>query len=85
MKNNCTIKSLGKQINLIKDDNDFLDYIETLEYKNILIHLFNDDYGQSYYIKFKINDNEQEVGLGTYNFNYEEQNFISNRPTYLHP
>lgn len=39
------------------------------EYRGFKVPVYLDDYGQQYYIKF----DGEEVGLGTYNLNYESE------------
>lgn len=46
------------------------EYVHTYVYDDIMIHLGMDDYGQSYFIMFKLNNEIKELGCGTYNFDY---------------
>lgn len=46
-----------------------MEYIETIKYKNHLVPVFIDDYGQCFYAIYK----NQEIVFGSYNGNYEEE------------
>ena len=69
-------KKNQEQLNsLIKQDKDYNDYLSSLTYRDIEVDVFVDDYGQCFYIKFKLPNTEevQEIGLGTYNLAYKEE------------
>lgn len=58
-------------------------YIETITYRGVTAHLYNDDYGQQVFAKF-INDpvfGSQEIGFGSFNFNWKDDLYwlIDNR------
>ena len=69
-----------EKITKIKDDKFYKmsgipkdEYVESYIYDNDVtkvVHVGIDDYGQSYYIKWTINDKNYEIGCGTYNSDY---------------
>ena len=46
-----------------------MEYIETIKYKNQLVPVFIDDYGQCFYAIYK----NMEIVFGAYQYNYEEE------------
>ena len=46
-----------------------MEYIETVKYKNQLVPVFIDDYGQCFYAIYK----NREIVFGAYQDNYEEE------------
>lgn len=58
-----------EEIKIHKDSEDF---IKTLNVCGTEVGLFNDDYGQCYYIEWVEDGELREMGLGTYNFFYME-------------
>jgi len=50
------------------------DYIKTIKVNGYTVDIGLDDYGQCYYFEYvDKNGKLQEVGCGSYNFNYEQE------------
>ena len=50
------------------------DYIETLVINGHIVPVGMDDYGQCYYFEYLDENGQlQEMGCGTYNFNYKRE------------
>ena len=72
---NFTIKK--SKAKSFKDKKDMKDdeYVCTMyvdEFKDLMIHIGQDDYGQCYFVEFVENDEVKSYGCGTYNFDYED-------------
>jgi len=58
-----------------EQDNEDITYCFSIKIRHYIVELFLSSYGQCYFIKYKnLKTGEvDEVGLGTYNFNYLEE------------
>jgi len=69
-----------------EQDNEDISYCFSMKIRHYIVELFLSDYGQCYFIKYKnLNTGEvDEVGLGTYNFNYLEEilSLVDNKGLY---
>ena len=57
------------------------DLVDHFMYKGVAVNVYEDDYGQCYYYKFKWNDEIQHGGCGTYNLEYKD--YISSEIDYM--